>query len=57
MKYELLRETDEGKIYAKIEDDGSYSITCSENDPAYLRWLNGDDEAQSLQIVAPSSTT
>lgn len=24
---------------------------------AYVRWLNGEDEAQSLQIVATSSTT
>jgi len=48
MKYKLLHEVDGVKIYARIDDDGLCRYTCTENDPAYLRWLNGEDEAQSL---------
>jgi hypothetical protein len=49
MRYELLHINDENvKIFARIEDDGNYYITCSEENPDYLRWLNGEDEAQSL---------
>lgn len=49
MKYEFLHETEEGvKIYARIDDDGIYRVTCSENDPAYLRWLNGEDKSGTL---------
>ena len=49
MKYEFLKENEEGvKIYARIDDDGVCRVTCSEYDPDYLRWLNGEDGAQSL---------
>ena len=48
MSFEYLTENDEGvKIYARIDDDGVCRYTCTENDPAYLRWVNGEDEAQS----------
>ena len=46
MKYELLTENLEGvKIYARIDDDGVCRVTCTEDDPDYLAWLN---EAASL---------
>ena len=45
MKYEFLNENEDGvKIYARIEDDGSCRITCTEFDKDYLRWLNGEEE-------------
>ena len=49
MKYELLTINENGiKIFARIDDDGLCRVTCSENDPAYLRWLNGEDEGGTL---------
>jgi hypothetical protein len=49
MKYELLKTNELGvKIYARIDDDGLCRVTCTEDNPDYLRWLNGEDEAQSL---------
>ena len=49
MKYELLKESDEGvKIYACIDDDGICRVTCTEDNPDYLRWLNGEDESGTL---------
>jgi hypothetical protein len=48
MRYELLTEEDGVKIYARIDDDGLCRYTCTEEDPAYLRWLNGEDESGTL---------
>lgn len=49
MKYEFLTENDEGvKIYARIDNDGICRVTCTEEDPDYLRWLNGEDESGTL---------
>jgi hypothetical protein len=49
MKYELLTENEDGvKIYARVDEDGICRVTCTENDPAYLRWLNGEDESGTL---------
>ena len=46
MRYELLTENLEGvKIYARIDDDGLCRVTCTEDNPEYLAWLN---EADSL---------
>jgi hypothetical protein len=45
MKYEFLHQTVEGiNIYARIDDDGLCRVTCTEDNPDYLRWLNGEDE-------------
>lgn len=45
MKFELLTTNDEGvKIYARIDDDGVCRYTCTENDPAYLIWLNNENK-------------
>lgn len=41
MIYKLLTTNDSGiKIYARIEDDGKCYLTCTENDQAYLKWLD-----------------
>jgi hypothetical protein len=43
MKYELLAEDEGVKIYARIDDDGLCRVTCTEDNPEYLAWL---DEAE-----------
>jgi hypothetical protein len=40
MKYELLKEEEGVKIYARIDDDGLCRVTCTEDNPDYLAWLN-----------------
>lgn len=40
MKYKFLHNNSSGNpIYALIEDDDSYKITCSEENPDFQRWL------------------
>jgi hypothetical protein len=41
MKYKFLHNNSEGKpIYALMEDDGSYKITCSEENPDFQKWVS-----------------
>ena len=40
MKYELLKEKDGVKIFARIDDDGLCRVTCTEENPDYQAWLN-----------------
>lgn len=43
MKYEFLTETEDGvKIYARIDDDGKCRVTCTEDNPDYLEWLESE---------------
>jgi hypothetical protein len=45
MKYELLETNQDGvKIYARIDEDGKCRVTCTEDNPEYLAWL---DEAET----------
>ena len=45
MIYKLLYINDANiKIYARIEDDGKCYLTCTENDQAYLKWLEEGNE-------------
>jgi hypothetical protein len=39
MKYELLKEEQGVKIYARIDDDGLCRVTCIEENPEYQDWL------------------
>ena len=40
MIYKLLTANeDDVKIYARIDDDGLCRLTCTENDQAYLAWV------------------
>ena len=48
MRYQLLTEENGIKIYARIDDDGVCRVTCTENNPEYLAWL---DEQQSVTPV------
>lgn len=39
MKYELLKEEDGIKIYARIDDNGLCRVTCTEDNPDYQEYL------------------
>ena len=40
MTYKLLTTNRDGiKIYAKIEDNGNYRVTCSEQDLDFIKWV------------------
>jgi len=40
MIYKLLSLDNNGvQIIARIDDDGLCRLTCTEQDPAYLKWL------------------
>ena len=45
MKYQLLSEENGVKIFARIDDDGLCRVTCTEDNPEYLAWL---DEASTI---------
>ena len=52
MKYELLTTNTEGiKIYARIDDDGLYRVTCTEDNPDYLAWLEEQKPAKAPKVV------
>ena len=40
MIYKLLKEENGVKIYAKIDDDGLCRVTCTENHPPFIEWLD-----------------
>ena len=40
MIYKLLNTIDGVKIYARIDEDGLCRVTCTENDQAYLKWVD-----------------
>lgn len=40
MIYKLLKTNEDGvKIYARIDEDSLCRVTCTENDPNFLAWL------------------
>lgn len=39
MIYKLLKIEDGVKIYARIDEDGLCRVTCTENDPNFLAWV------------------
>jgi hypothetical protein len=52
MKYELLTTNTEGvKIYARIDDDGLCRVTCTEDNPEYLAWLEEQKPAKTSKVV------
>ena len=40
MIYKIHSVIDEKTIYARIDDDGLCRVTCTEQNPEYLAWLN-----------------
>lgn len=40
MRYEFIKTNSEDiKIYARIDDDGLIRVTCTEENPDYQTWL------------------
>ena len=47
--YKLLPKTGNGpQILARIDDDGLCRMTCTENDQAYLKWLEDSPDNKPL---------
>ena len=55
MKYELLTESDGIKIYARIDDDGLCRVTCTEDNPEYLAWLNPVEHLTEIPTDEPAT--
>jgi hypothetical protein len=51
MKYQLLTEDDGVKIYARIDDDGLCRVTCTEDNPDYLAWLEEQKPVKASKVV------
>jgi hypothetical protein len=39
MIYKMLPKVGDTQIYAKIDDDGLCRVTCTEDNPEYLKWV------------------
>jgi len=45
MIYKLLQINENGiKIYARIDEDGLCRVTCTEQNPEYLKWVAEGNE-------------
>ena len=50
MIYKLLHKTTGGvQILARIDDDNVCRVTCTENDQAYLRWLEAGNTPEPAE--------
>ncbi len=49
IKYELLKDEDGVKIFARIDDDGLCRVTCTAENPDYMAWLESLDEPVKKQ--------
>jgi hypothetical protein len=47
MIYTLLKEEDGIKIYARIDEDGKCRVTCTEDNPDYLKWVEAGNTPQA----------
>ena len=57
MRYELFTENVAGeKIYARIDDDGLCRVTCTEDNPDYLAWLEEQKPAKAPKVVDETPT-
>lgn len=52
MIYKLLTKTIDGvQILARIDDDGLCRLTCTENDQAYLAWLDEGNTPEPAEVT------
>jgi len=54
MKYYQKLEktnTDSIQIFKRVEDDGSYRITCTEECPDYLDWVDKGNTAKEVNYT------
>lgn len=49
MIYKILQTTEEGKIYARIDDDGLCRVTCTEDNPDFQEYLKSGAELQDAE--------
>ena len=45
------RESDSIQIYKRVEDDGSYKTTCTEECPNYLAWVAEGNTAKEVDYT------
>ena len=54
MKYYQKLEKREGdftQVYKRVEDDGSYKITCTDDCPNYLAWVAEGNTAKEIDYT------
>jgi hypothetical protein len=57
MIYKLLPKIEgESQVVARIDDDGLCRLTCSENDQAYLAWLDEGNTPEPAEEVQGETT-
>ena len=58
MIYKLLPKLNDfdPQIIARIDDDGLCRLTCSENDQAYLKWLDEGNIPEPAEEVQGETT-
>ena len=50
MIYKLLQKTTDGvQILARIDDDGKCRLTCTEQHPEYLAWLEAGNQPEPAE--------
>ena len=51
--YQKLQKTDADsiQIYKRVEDDGSYKITCTGECPDYLAWVTEGNTAKEVDYT------
>ena len=45
------RESDSIQIYKRVEDDGSYATTCTDQCPDYLDWVAEGNTAKEVDYT------
>jgi hypothetical protein len=52
MIYKLLHKDIDGlQIIARIDDDGKCRLTCSEENPEYLKWLEEGNQPEPADEI------
>ena len=39
MIYKIISQTEDGTVFARIDDDGKCRVTCSEDNPDFQTWV------------------
>jgi len=56
MMYKLLHKTIDGiQIIARIDDDGLCRLTCTEQDQAYVKWLEAGNTPEPADEPTPGA--
>jgi len=49
MIYKMLPKIGDTQIYARIDDDGLYRVTCTEDNPEFQAWLELGNTPQEAE--------